>query len=480
MLPPSMAQRMGGRRLAFDEYYRCYPVAMMPGPERETANHGGKIFMSPSALDKLTRLHITYPMLFELINGAKERVTHAGVLEFIAEEGKIYLPNWVSMVEKYSIVAGSEVLTVALQIMQTLLLEPGDLLQIKSTDLPSGTFIKLQPQSTAFLDISDPKAVLENVMRNFSCLTKGDIFSFAYNDEIYEMAVLEVKPQTKNKAISVLETDLEVDFAPPVGYVEPTRADRTSGTSTPRSGVGAHGVPAPGTIHYQGTMAQAINYSSIAPPSTASTGTEGSGARSAPSHFQTGGQKLSSSKKASKANATPTTSTGGVASTSSSSEKSPSQAPSASAPSNRARRTAPARSGPQPLRLPPGKLFFGYEIKPVQKRPGSDEINHDEQRDDESGAAKFQGAGHSLRAGGTKRKGGGGIGGDDEIAGGSGGAAGSGNTSGRSTPSRTPGQGQTPAPAQGVGHGEKDSKKTSLGSGRTLRDFSGGGGGSGR
>ena len=51
--------------------------------------------MPPSALDKLTRLHITYPMLFELINGNKDKMTHAGVLEFIAEEGKIYLPYWV-------------------------------------------------------------------------------------------------------------------------------------------------------------------------------------------------------------------------------------------------------------------------------------------------------------------------------------------------------------------------------------------------
>lgn len=96
MLPPSLRHRLGAsHRLGFDEYYRCYPIAMMPGPEREDANHGGKVFMPPSALDKLTRLHITYPMLFELINGAKERTTHAGVLEFIAEEGKIYLPFWV-------------------------------------------------------------------------------------------------------------------------------------------------------------------------------------------------------------------------------------------------------------------------------------------------------------------------------------------------------------------------------------------------
>ena len=103
MYPPSMMRRAGmpaPRR--FDEYYRCYPVAMLPGPERENVNHGGKVIMPPSALDKLTRLHITYPMLFELINGAKERTTHAGVLEFIAEEGKIYLPFWVRFSDSHS------------------------------------------------------------------------------------------------------------------------------------------------------------------------------------------------------------------------------------------------------------------------------------------------------------------------------------------------------------------------------------------
>lgn len=52
--------------------------------------------MPPSALEKLTRLHISYPMLFELRNGVKDTVSHAGVLEFIAEEGRIFLPQWVS------------------------------------------------------------------------------------------------------------------------------------------------------------------------------------------------------------------------------------------------------------------------------------------------------------------------------------------------------------------------------------------------
>lgn len=32
-------------------------------------------------------------MLFELSKGSQS--THAGVLEFIAEEGRVYLPHWV-------------------------------------------------------------------------------------------------------------------------------------------------------------------------------------------------------------------------------------------------------------------------------------------------------------------------------------------------------------------------------------------------
>ena len=34
-------------------------------------------------------------MMFELRNGASERVSHCGVLEFIADEGTIYMPYWV-------------------------------------------------------------------------------------------------------------------------------------------------------------------------------------------------------------------------------------------------------------------------------------------------------------------------------------------------------------------------------------------------
>jgi ubiquitin fusion degradation protein 1 len=249
--------------------------------------------------------------------------------------------------------------------MQTLDVEPGDLLQVKSTDLPLGTFIKLQPQSPSFLEISDPKAVLENAFRNFACLTTGDIFTFSYNDSVYSIAVLETKPVNDKKAICTLETDLSVDFAAPLGYVEPTR--NTSGTSTPRSGTGA-GIMAGkgGTMHAHGTMAQAINYAAIAPSSTSAA----AGAKAVSSNFLSGGHKLSS-KKGSKA-PTPKPST-----------------PVAGTSSNLTPTILRRTNGPQPLRLAPGKLFFGYEIKPL-KRKG-------EEGEKEKEKFHFQGQGQSLR-----------------------------------------------------------------------------------
>lgn len=79
----------------FDEYYRCYPVIMAPGNARPELNYGSKIILPPSALDKVSKLHVQWPLLMELINGEKGRHSHAGVLEFIAEEGRAYIPQWV-------------------------------------------------------------------------------------------------------------------------------------------------------------------------------------------------------------------------------------------------------------------------------------------------------------------------------------------------------------------------------------------------
>lgn len=104
--------------------------------------------------------------------------------------------------------------------MQNLALEEGEIVNLKSASLPKGTYVKLQPHTTDFIDISNPKAVLETTLRNFSCLTVGDQITINYNNRQYFIDIVEAKPQA---AISVIETDCEVDFAPPLDYVEPTQ-----------------------------------------------------------------------------------------------------------------------------------------------------------------------------------------------------------------------------------------------------------------
>jgi len=59
---------------------------------------------------------------------------------------------------------------------------------------------------------------LEKNLRNFSCLTVGDKITINYNNKKYYIGIVEGKPKN---AVTVIETDCEVDFAPPLDYVEP-------------------------------------------------------------------------------------------------------------------------------------------------------------------------------------------------------------------------------------------------------------------
>jgi len=181
----------------FRRSLRCYSVAVLG--ERKEVEGGGKVILPPSALDHLTRLNIAYPMLFKITNPNAQRVSHCGVLEFVAEEGKVYMPYWM---------------------MKNLILQEGDIIEIESVSLPVATYVKFKPQSVDFLNISNPRAVLEMHLRSFACLTKSDIIAINYNDKIFEMAVQEVKP---GNAVSIIECDMNVEFDAPVGYQEPVK-----------------------------------------------------------------------------------------------------------------------------------------------------------------------------------------------------------------------------------------------------------------
>lgn len=180
----------------FDKQYQAFPVSFFGKDELEKGN---KVILPQSALDHLARLNISYPMLFAMSNPGRATQTHCGVQEFIAEEGTCWLPYWM---------------------MQNLLLKEGDLVRITNASLPKGSFVKLQPVSSDFLEIHNPRAVLENSLRGFATLTVGDCIVIDYNTKKYEIEIVECKPAN---AVSIIEADVNVDFAPPKDYKEPAR-----------------------------------------------------------------------------------------------------------------------------------------------------------------------------------------------------------------------------------------------------------------
>ncbi|MFH4973942.1 hypothetical protein AB6A40_000651 [Gnathostoma spinigerum] len=193
---------LGSFPRSFDLQLRCYSIPFFENADSQKINdlnHGGKILLPPSALDQLVRLNIEYPMMFKVSNERLDipRSTHCGVQEFLAQEGCCYLPSWM---------------------MVQLLLKEGDSVHITYFSLPKATYAKFKPQSTDFLSISNPRAVLEVELRKFACLTKGDIIAVQYNDQVLEFLVMEVKP---GNAVQIIECDMNVEFDAPEGYVEP-------------------------------------------------------------------------------------------------------------------------------------------------------------------------------------------------------------------------------------------------------------------
>lgn len=86
-------------------------------------------------------------------------------------------------------------------------MQEGGIIELENISLPTATYVKLQPQSPEFLDISNPKAVLERALRTFACLTVGDMIVINYNNKRYEMSVLELKPAN---AVTIIECDMNV------------------------------------------------------------------------------------------------------------------------------------------------------------------------------------------------------------------------------------------------------------------------------
>lgn len=101
-------------------------------------------------------------------------------------------------------------------------MEEGALITVKNKSLPKATFVKFRAQSVDFLEVSNPRALLEVALRRFTCLTVGDTICIPHSGKKYYLDVREVQP---SGAASIIETDCNVDFEEPLGYKDSKYAE---------------------------------------------------------------------------------------------------------------------------------------------------------------------------------------------------------------------------------------------------------------
>ena len=163
-------------------------------------------------------------MLFKLTNDFTQQSLYCGVLEFNPGELDecIYLPSWI--IDNLCLFDITEIT------IETI------------PELTKGSLVTIQPHKTTFIELSNPKVVLEYNLRNYTCLNENTTITIHHNETDYLIDIKVCEPQPH---ICIVDTDLKVDFMPPLDYKEPEKksviADRGAGGVGGVGGAGGGG-----------------------------------------------------------------------------------------------------------------------------------------------------------------------------------------------------------------------------------------------
>lgn len=76
--------------------------------------------------------------------------------------------------------------------------------------------------------LDNPKEVLEATFKEYSCLTAGDTVVVCHGGKSFNVDVVETRP---SDAVSVTDTDCNVDFDKPLDYEEPQKPHKIDDTN---------------------------------------------------------------------------------------------------------------------------------------------------------------------------------------------------------------------------------------------------------
>ena len=138
-------------------------------------------------------------MHLELTGNLHSKVCSTPLCFYLSEEPSVFLPEWM---------------------FQNLYLQPGDEIEINliESSLPKATFLKVQPHDSAFLTIPDHKTQLEKALQCFSTMSVGSVINVVIDKDSYELSIISGLPD--QKYLSLRDTDVAIEFEPPLDFVE--------------------------------------------------------------------------------------------------------------------------------------------------------------------------------------------------------------------------------------------------------------------
>lgn len=188
----------------FDNFNLQWSLKPQRFPKESKENYGGKVILPHCVLEMLVAANVKLPYIFEISHSGGIFRTNGGCLEFTAEENTVVVPDW----------------------MYQQLDMHGVNITVKYVNLPMGEFVRLLPHNVEFLNIENPKLELEKHLRDYQVLTKGDEIICNF-DEIghVRFTISDIAPD--GNGIYIVDTDLSVEFLPPLGYEEKLERERT-------------------------------------------------------------------------------------------------------------------------------------------------------------------------------------------------------------------------------------------------------------
>jgi len=166
--------------------------------------YSNKIVVPPSFLEKIDYDQIEVkgsPVTYEIKTKRGMR-SYCGVIEFTATDGNAIFQK---------------------RLMSSLMIEEGELVQLRMVNLPLGSYAKFRPWSKDFYSLEDPVRSLQEALYHYVTLCLGDTIVFESDGKEIFLDVLALKPQNHVTIMSTLDSEaleFKIEFAQALDYEE--------------------------------------------------------------------------------------------------------------------------------------------------------------------------------------------------------------------------------------------------------------------